>query len=74
MRLLGKRKELELTAPQEKLAMRIAGAISSYQRRIACHLNRSTAAFGQRKWLVLLIVFCLLMGIYCSYLVIIAFN
>ena len=74
MSLLGKRKGLELTTSQEKWAERLADRICRVQRRIATYLNMRTAKFGKTKWIVLLALFCLLTGVYCSYLVIEAFN
>lgn len=74
MRLFGKSKKLELTTPQEKWAERMADRICRIQRRLATYLNVRTTKLDKGTWMVLLALFCLLTGAYCSYLVIQAFN
>ncbi|SOD13874.1 hypothetical protein SAMN06297358_1286 [Pedobacter xixiisoli] len=74
MRVFGRRKKLELSSSQDKLAQRMADRICRLQRKIADDLNVRTAGWGRRSWLVLLVLLCLLMGGYCAYLVIDALN
>jgi type II secretory pathway component PulM len=57
-----------MTENQEALAQRWAKLIISVQSKLAAYLNQQTAGFGQRKWLWLLGLMCLLIGAYCSFL------
>lgn len=74
MRLFGRRKKLELSKGQEALAVRTADRICALQRRVSDRLNRSTAGFGRRTWIFLLVLGCAGFGSYCAYLVWNAFN
>lgn len=62
-------KERRLRDSQQRFAERLALAIVSTQRRLADDLNGRTRNFTRRRWLWLLLCFCLLAGGYCLYLV-----
>lgn len=55
-------------------AGKIAGKILAGQARLAAWLNRKTRHYSARHWLVLLILFGLLVGTTCMYLIITSIN
>nr|WP_121271738.1 hypothetical protein [Pedobacter schmidteae] len=73
MRLFN-RKKVPLNAAQQAAAERIADGIMSRQKRLAEYLNAKTSGISVKTWLVLLIGFCLVFGLYCLHLVIAAWS
>ena len=71
MKLFARRKE---NMDNDRVARQIAGRIIGGQKRLANYLNRRTMHLSGRLWLYLLIIFSLLFGGYCLYLVIHAVN
>lgn len=67
-------KNRALTARQEKTADRIAAALIRRQTQVAAYLNRKTAYWNGTSKLIALILFCLLFGGFCLYLLIKACN
>ena len=57
----------------EALAERIAGRIIRRQSRIAGYLNRKTQYWNKASKLIALLLFCLLFGSLCLYLIIKSF-
>ena len=75
MGLVWKRnKNRALTARQEKAAGRIAAALIRRQTQAAGYLNRKTQYWNGTSKLIALILFCLLFGGFCLYLLISACN
>lgn len=52
------------------LAGEVAGTWSVYQARVASWLNERTRRYSSRRWLALLVCFCLVAGGTCIYLII----
>ena len=61
-------------ASHQVLAQKIAGTIISKQQKIAGYLNAKTKNIPAKKWLFILIGFCILFGSYFAYLLLTAFN
>jgi hypothetical protein len=66
MRLVSKQKQL--SAGQEKWAVKVAGQILLAQRKTADYLNDRTAKVSAKSWLIVLIVLCGITGTYLIYL------
>lgn len=73
MRLFN-RKKVPLNAAQQAAAQRIADRIMSRQKKLADYLNTKTSGISGRTWLMLLVGFCLVFGLYCLYLMIAAWS
>ncbi len=73
MRLF-KKQERPLTGGQENTANRIADRILKAQQQAADYLNNKTGGFSRKNWLLTLIMFSVVFGSYCLYLLISAFN
>lgn len=73
MRLFN-RKKVPLNAAQQAAAERIAEKLISRQKRLADYLNAKTSGISGKTWLMLLIGFCLVFGLYCLQLVIAAWS
>jgi hypothetical protein len=51
------------------LAARISQLLSRWQVRLAGWLNTKTKGYSPLRWMVLLVLFCLLAGGFCIYLI-----
>lgn len=67
------KKSKSLTIWQQHHAGRIADKILIAQRHTADYLNKKTALFSPKTWLMLLIIFCAAFGSYSMFLLIQAF-
>ena len=70
MGLFRRKKETQLDASQEALAVRIANAMLKAQRRWAEWLNAKASKIGKRKVIVLLVILGLGFGLCCLWLVV----
>ena len=70
---LFKKRNRQLSAKQEKTAGKLADFILSSQRKAADYLNGRTAHLSALSRLLLLILFCVVFGSYCLYLLLQAF-
>jgi len=74
MSLFVKRKESGDSPAGDAVAHQIAGNLISGQKRVAGFLNSHTAHLPKRIWLYALVIFCLVFGGYCFWLLIGAIN
>lgn len=63
-----------LSAAQERMAERLATRILSVQRKTADYLNNRTAEVSAKTWTIVLLAFCLIAGVFFTYLLIQAFK
>jgi hypothetical protein len=70
MRLFKRKKRTTTNLKAEALAARVAGHIIRRQTKIANYLNRKTQHWNQASKFVALLLFCLLFGGICTYLII----
>lgn len=73
MRIFKKRNR-QLSVRQKQAAGKIADLVLKFQRKAAGYLNRKTAHLSGLSRLLLLILFCMVFGSYCLYLLIGAFH
>lgn len=69
MRLFRSNKQ-NISPVDETLSGKLVGHLLKQQSRIAGWLNYKTKSFSSKTWLVLLILFCLIVGSTCLYLII----
>ncbi len=73
MKLFAKSSATSLTPKQEAMAGRLAQRLTRSQRRLADWLNGKTSGLSVRTWRLLLVLFCILFGTYCLYLLVAVF-
>lgn len=64
----------KLSDGQQRLVVKIADRILTLQRNLADWLNVKTAKVSNRRWLVILMAFCMAFGSYFLWLLIAVFN
>jgi hypothetical protein len=74
MRLFRKKQVSASYSKSDVLAARIAGRIIRTQIQIADYLNRKTQYWNRSSKIILLLVFCILFGTLCLYLLIHSFH
>jgi len=74
MRLFRKKQVSASNLKSDVLAARIAGRIIRWQTKIADYLNRKTQYWNRSSKIILLLMFCIVFGVLCLYLLIHSFH